>query len=53
MILIIDDDKAICLSLALLLEKDGFETEAAHTPSEAWAVIGRIVPELILLDMNY
>jgi two-component system, NtrC family, response regulator len=52
-ILIIDDDKAICLSLALLLEKDGFETEAAHTPDEAWAVIGRIVPELILLDMNF
>lgn len=53
MILIIDDDKAVCLSLVLLFEQDGFETEAAHTPGEAWDVMGRQKPELIVLDMNF
>lgn len=53
MILIIDDDKAVCLSLELLFEQVGFETEAAHTPGEAWGIISRKKPDLVVLDMNF
>ena len=53
MILIIDDDIAVCTSLSLLLKKEGFEAQAVHTPSDATDFLRENTPELILLDMNF
>ena len=54
MILVVDDDKNIRLSLKLVLERNGYEVALAETPKEAIQVI-RTVPavELVLMDMNY
>ena len=53
MILIIDDDIAVCTSLSLLLKKEGFDAKAVHTPSDATDIMRENTPELILLDMNF
>ncbi len=52
MILIIDDDQAIRLSIGLMLRQAGFEYEAVATESDAMALIRRTEPELVILDMN-
>lgn len=54
MILVVDDDKNIRLSLKLLLERNGYEVALAENPKEAIQVI-RTVPavNLVLMDMNY
>ena len=53
MILIIDDDQAVRISLSLLLRQNGFETTEANSPEKALSVLEEIRPELILLDMNF
>lgn len=53
MILIIDDDKAVQVSLQLLLKQQGLESGAASSPIAALAAIEKQVPRLILMDMNY
>ena len=53
MILIIDDDIAVCTSLSLLLKKEGFDAQTVHTPSDAMDFLRDNTPELILLDMNF
>ena len=54
MILVVDDDKNIRLSLKLVLERNGYEVVMAENPKEAIRVI-RHTPdvELVLMDMNY
>lgn len=54
MILVVDDDKNIRLSLKLVLERNGYEVTLAGNPKEAIQMI-RTVPavELVLMDMNY
>lgn len=52
MILIIDDDKAIRLSLGLLFKQAGFDTAEACTQREALEFVRQNEPELIVLDMN-
>ncbi len=54
MILVVDDDKNIRLSLKLVLERNGYEVTLAENPKEAIQMI-RTVPavELVLMDMNY
>ena len=54
MILVVDDDKNIRLSLKLVLERNGYEVALAENPKEAIQVI-RTVPavNLVLMDMNY
>ena len=54
MVLVVDDDKNIRLSLKLVLERNGYEVALAENPKEAIQVI-RTVPavELVLMDMNY
>ena len=53
MILVVDDDKNIRLSLNLVLERNGYEVALAENPKEAIQVI-RTVPavNLVLMDMN-
>lgn len=53
MILIVDDDKLICSSLAMLLKRVGYETLCVNTPAEAIEVVRNSTPQLILMDMNY
>ena len=54
MILVVDDDKTIRLSLKLILERNGYEVALAEGPKEAIQVV-RNTPavELVLMDMNY
>ena len=54
MILVVDDDKNIRLSLKLILERNGYEVALAEGPKEAIQVV-RNTPavELVLMDLNY
>ncbi|MBD5313789.1 MAG: sigma-54-dependent Fis family transcriptional regulator [Bacteroides sp.] len=53
MILIVDDDAGIRLSLRLLLTRNGYEVSVASTPKEAMDFIRTNTPRLVLLDMNF
>jgi len=53
MILIIDDDPAIRISLGLLLKQAGYSTQAAATPEAALQAVAATPPELVLMDMNF
>ena len=54
MVLVVDDDKQIRLSLRVILERNGYEVALAEEPKEAIRII-RDTPavELVLMDMNY
>ena len=53
MILVIDDDESIRLSLQLLLKRAGYESDVAATPDEALRKVRQRQYQLILMDMNY
>jgi DNA-binding NtrC family response regulator len=53
MILIVDDDKAVCHSLELLLKQAGFRTVSADGPEAALAHLESADLELVLQDMNF
>jgi len=54
MILVVDDDKSIRLSLKLILERNEFEVVLAEEPHAAIQVIrDNPAVELVLMDMNY
>lgn len=53
MILVVDDDSAVRLSLGLLLKRAGFDVDYAEDPAEALAKIRAVKFDLILMDMNY
>lgn len=53
MILVIDDDRTVRLSLGTLLGRAGYETVAASTPSEALEFMRHNSFDLIIMDMNY
>ena len=54
MVLVVDDDKSIRLSLKLILERNEFEVVLAEEPSAAIQVIrDNPAVELVLMDMNY
>lgn len=53
MILIIDDDIAVCASLNLLLKQEGFKSIKANGPEEALKQIKEKPIEAVLLDMNF
>ncbi len=52
MILIVDDDQAIRLSIGLMLRQAGFEYEAVATEADAMAAMRGGNVELVILDMN-
>lgn len=52
MILIVDDDQAIRLSIGLMLRQAGFDYEAVGTEADAMTAIRRGDIELAILDMN-
>lgn len=53
LILIIEDDTAVCASLQLLLKRKGYRVELAFEPAEAMLCLDRFRPDLVLLDMNF
>jgi len=53
MILIIDDDEAITVSLGLMLKRAGHASTAASTPEGALARLDRGDVSLVLQDMNF
>jgi len=52
-VLIVDDDASVTVSLGLLLKQSGYGTRVAHSPSEALAVLKREKIDLVLQDMNF
>ena len=53
MILIVDDDNSVRVSLKLLLKRNGYEVATAATPAEAIAFVRGSRPDLVIMDMNY
>lgn len=51
-ILIVDDEPIIRLTLAEILQIEGYKTEIAGNGAEALEAITRASPSLVLLDMN-
>jgi DNA-binding NtrC family response regulator len=52
-ILIVDDDSAVQVSLALLLKQSGFEALCADGPEQALAQLADGPVDLVLQDMNF
>jgi two-component system NtrC family response regulator len=52
-ILIVDDDSAVQVSLALLLKHSGFEPLCCDDPAQALALLARQPVDLVLQDMNF
>lgn len=52
MILIVDDDRSIRLSIGLMLKTAGFESEEASTEADALRLLRAGGVELVILDMN-
>ncbi len=52
-ILIVDDDAAVQVSLALLLKQSGFDTVCCDDPRQALAALARAPFDLVLQDMNF
>lgn len=53
MILIVDDDKAVRLSLSVSLRHSGYEVTAVEGPDEALAAVRAHCPNLVIMDMNF
>ncbi len=51
-VLIIDDDTRLLELLAISLEDNGFDVTALSTSDEAYALLRKFVPDLILCDIN-
>ena len=53
MILIIDDDPAIRISLSLLLKQAGYPVQAVADAAAALRAVCETSPQLVLMDMNF
>ena len=53
MILLVDDDKSVTASLALLLKQAGHASRSAATPDEAIAILRQDPCDLVIQDMNF
>ena len=52
-VLVVDDDGAVQVSLALLLKQSGFDAACCSGPDEALALLAREPFDLVLQDMNF
>lgn len=52
-ILIVDDDRAVCSSLQLLLKRSGYAAHSIYHARELEDALPRHRPDLVLLDMNF
>lgn len=53
MILIVDDDETVRMSLGLLLKRAGYAVDTASCPDEALDKVRSCAFDLIVMDMNY
>lgn len=53
MILIVDDDEAVRVSLSLLLKQAAYTVQTAARPAEALEIIAVQAPALVISDMNF
>jgi DNA-binding NtrC family response regulator len=53
MILIVDDDRSVTASLALLLKQAGYASRAATSPDEALEILRQGPCQLVIQDMNF
>ncbi len=53
MILVADDQADVRKSLKLLLEAEGYRVEAAASPEEALDRVRLLLPDAVILDLNY
>lgn len=51
-VLVVDDNRSLADSVALLLEDQGFEARVAYSAEEAWTEAKRAPPEIIILDIR-
>ena len=51
-IVVVDDERPILLTLERLLERNNYEPHMAHTASEGLAMIRKVEPDLVLLDLG-
>ena len=52
MILIVDDDRSLRMSIGLMLKTGGFESMEASNEADALAIVRSEHPDLMILDMN-
>ena len=50
-IMVVDDEPDVVDLVKLVLESDGFEVYTAYSGKEALEKIGKVVPDLVLLDI--
>jgi DNA-binding response OmpR family regulator len=51
-VLVVDDDGDVCEMLSELLSQAGYGVRCAHDGEEAWAIVRRDPPDLILSDIR-
>ena len=51
-VLVVDDSDAVCLTLTMMLEKNGFAAQAAHTTKDALRQANENHFDVILVDRN-
>lgn len=52
-VLIVDDNPSVLTSLELLLESGFRQVETVSDPNRILAVLDRVVPDVVILDMNF
>lgn len=52
-ILMVDDDEGILSALAMLLKSEGFQSQAATSPTQCIDLVRQAEFDLILMDLNY
>jgi CheY-like chemotaxis protein len=50
-VLIIDDEKAYTKVMAMVLGEYGFDSYPANSAEDAWDLLERVTPDLVLLDV--
>ena len=50
-VLVIDDEKAYTKVMAMVLGEYGFDSFPANSAKDAWELLGRVTPDLVLLDV--
>lgn len=50
-VLIVEDEPNIVLALEFLLQREGYDTATAGDGEEALALVGRLRPDVVLLDI--
>src|SRR3954469_1262285 len=51
-IVIVDDERPILLPLEALLARHGYEPQLAHTGAAGTALVRKLQPDLVLLDLG-